>query len=142
LGVKNEDVIRSSGQIHQLAVPSDFYLKPGLSRSNAYEYSIIGLFVCTVVLSVTDLVTTSIALSSGLREGNVMLLAVESLLKMSFFQTIATTKLAFISGTAFLALIGMKSNVLTTRKIVFSSLAVFVVILLFVSVNNLLMINL
>ena len=90
----------------------------------------------------TDLVTTSIALSSGLREGNVMLLAVESLLKMSFFQTIATTKLAFISGTAFLALIGMKSNVLTTRKIVFSSLAVFVVILLFVSVNNLLMINL
>jgi hypothetical protein len=95
-----------------------------------------------VVLSVTDLVTTSIALHSGLREGNVMLLAVAAIFRMNFFQTIASIKLGFIAGTAILAFLGIRSDLLTTRKIVFSSLAVFVVLLLFVSLNNIVMINL
>jgi hypothetical protein len=131
----------STRQIQQLT-PGGFYLKPGLrNTSYAYDYSVIGLFVCTVVLSVTDLVTTSIALRSGLKEGNIMLLTAESILKLNFFETIAATKLAFISGTAVLACVGMRSEIPMTRRIVFSSLAVFVLILLFVSVNNLVMIN-
>ena len=46
------------------------------------------------------------------------------------------------TGTAFLAILGVRSELQLTRKIVFSSLAVFVVLLLFVSLNNLVMINL
>lgn len=61
---------------------------------------------------------------------------------MNFFQTIAASKLGYISGTALLAFLGMYSDVQLTRKIVFSSLAAFVVLLLFVSLNNLVMINL
>jgi hypothetical protein len=106
-----------------------------------YDFSVLGLFVCTVVLSVTDLLTTSIALHQGLREGNFMLLSFASLLRMSFFETIATTKLAFIAGTAVLAILGIRSELQLTRRIVFSALAVFVVLLLFVSLNNLVMIS-
>jgi hypothetical protein len=141
LGIKSEDI--SPGRIQQLSA-SSFYLKPGLPsqpRASAYEFSIVGLFTCTVVLSVTDLLTTSIALHSGLREGNVMLLAVAAFSRMNFFQTIAATKLGFISGTALLTYIGIKSNIHSTRRIVFVSLAAFVVLLLFVSLNNLVMIN-
>ena len=120
-----------------------FYLKSsGTVRSiSTYDFAVIALFSCTVVLSVTDLITTAIALRSGLQEGNVMLLDVASLLKLNFFQAIADTKLAFISGAALLALIGIRSDIQLTRRIVFSSLAIFVVLLLFVSLNNLLMIN-
>jgi len=71
-----------------------------------------------------------------------MLLGVASYFQLNFFQAITGTKLAFIFGAALLAIIGIRSNIQLTRKIVFSSLAVFVVLLLFVSVNNLVMINL
>ena len=147
MSVKSKDSpLGSQSQIQQLNSPaSGFYLKTSIGSSHrvgAYDFSIVGLFLCTVVLSVTDLLTTSIALHAGLREGNVMLLTVASILRMNFFQTIATTKLAFIAGTAFLAILGVRSEIQTTRKIVFSSLAVFVVLLLFVSLNNLVMINL
>lgn len=138
--VKSEDAI--GNQIRQFAPAGGFYLKPDLTRhSNTYDYAIVGLFACTAVLSITDLITTSIALHSGLREGNVMLLAAESLLKLSFLDTIAATKLSFIFGAAVLAFIGMRSEIPVTRRIVFSALAVFVLILLFVSVNNLVMIT-
>jgi hypothetical protein len=80
------------------------------------------------------------ALNNGLREGNIMLLGVASIMRLSFFQAIATTKLGFISGTAILALMGIRSNLQTTRKIVFGSMIVFVVILLLVSLNNLILI--
>lgn len=89
----------------------------------------------------TDLVTTAMALHNGLREGNFLLLDLASLLKMNFFQTIAASKLGFISGAALLAFLGMNSETQLTRKVVFSSLAAFVVLLLFVSLNNLVMIN-
>jgi len=139
LSVNSEESL-TRGPIGQLDAVPGFYLK-SVRRLSAYDLAVMALFSCTVVLSVTDLLTTSIALSSGLQEGNVMLLGFASLFKLNFFQAIAATKLAFISGTALLAFLGIRSNIPLTRKIVFSSLAVFVVLLLFVSLNNLLMIN-
>jgi hypothetical protein len=144
LSVGGEDLLDSGPRTRQLNTAAEnFYLKEGaaLRRVSAYDFAVIGLFCCTVILSVTDLITTSIALRSGLQEGNLLLLGVASMLRMSFFETIATTKLAFISGTAVLALLGIRSHLQLTRRIVFSSLAIFVVLLLFVSVNNLVMIN-
>jgi len=80
------------------------------------------------------------ALHDGLEEGNIMLLGIASAMRLSFFQTIATTKLGFIAGTAVLSFIGIKSNLQTTRKIVFGSMVAFVVLLLAVSLNNLVLI--
>jgi hypothetical protein len=141
LAVKSSKPARNN--VQQLSSPvTGFYVKAGIPRRfNMYDFSVLGLFVCTVVLSVTDLLTTSIALHQGLREGNFMLLSFASLLRMSFFETIATTKLAFIAGTAVLAILGIRSELQLTRRIVFSALAVFVVLLLFVSLNNLVMIS-
>jgi len=144
LGVSstNDDSFGSGPRIQQLTTVPSFYLRIGSrNRTSAYDLSIIALFCCAVVLSVTDLVTTSIALRSGLQEGNFLLLGVASLLRLNFFQTIAASKLGFISGTALLAFLGMYSDVQLTRKIVFSALAAFVILLLFVSLNNLVMIN-
>lgn len=142
MGVRSEDSL-SERQTPVQQFAGSFYLKGGLARRRitSYDFAVISLFVCTVVLSVTDLITTSIALHAGLREGNVMLLDVASFFRMGFFQAIAITKLGFIVGTAMLAILGIKSEILTTRKIVFSSLAIFVALLLFVSLNNLVMIN-
>jgi hypothetical protein len=143
----NEDSLVSTPvhtPIQQLGSVPGFYLKAGSvpRRVSAYEFSVIALFACTVILSVTDLLTTSIALNSGLREGNMMLLGVASFFRLTFFEAIAATKLGFISGTALLAFLGIRSDIHATRKIVFSSLAAFVILLLFVSLNNLVMINL
>jgi hypothetical protein len=124
------------------AAPGGFGSASGFYRASSYDFSILGLFICTVVLSLTDLITTSIALHAGLEEGNVMLLGLTSFLRMNFYQTIAVTKLGFISGTALLAFLGMRSGSQATRRIVFSALTGFVILLLFVSVNNLVMINL
>ena len=109
-------------------------------RISSYEFSLLALFSCTVVLSVTDLLTTTMALRDGLREGNVVLLGVASTMRLSFFQTIATTKLGFIAGTGALSFLGIKSNLQTTRNIVFGSMVAFVVLLLVVSLNNLILI--
>ena len=143
LSINSEDSLGHASEIRQVDTGAGFYIKSGgaVPRISSYNFAVIALFSCTVVLSVTDLITTAIALRSGLQEGNVMLLGVASIFKLNFFQAIADTKLAFISGAALLALIGIRSNIQITRKIVFSSLAVFVVLLLFVSLNNLLMIN-
>jgi hypothetical protein len=144
LSVNSEDSLGHGPEIRQIDTGAGFYLKSNgeLRSFSTYNFAVIALFSCTVILSVTDLITTAIALRSGLQEGNLMLLGVASLFKLNFFTAIADTKLAFISGAALLALIGIKSNIQLTRKIVFSSLVVFVVLLLFVSLNNLLMINL
>jgi hypothetical protein len=98
------------------------------------------MFSCLVVLSLTDLMTTSIALRQGLSEGNVMLLGISSWMKLGFFQTIIATKIGFILGAAMLVFLGWKSDLQTTRKIVLFSLFGFVLMLFFVSLNNLILI--
>jgi hypothetical protein len=98
------------------------------------------MFSCIVLLSVLDLATTSIALSQGLREGNVILLGIASWMRLGFYQTIIATKVGFIIGAGALVFLGIKSELQMTRKIVLSSMIGFVLMLFFVSVNNLILI--
>jgi len=98
------------------------------------------MFSCLVVLSLTDLLTTSIALRQGLSEGNIMLLGISSWLRLGFFQTIIATKIGFILGAALLVFLGWRSDLQTTRKIVLFAMLGFVLMLFFVSVNNLILI--
>jgi len=142
LGVKSDDSqIQRSVNVARVDLKTSIVGKNLLfSRISSYEFSLIALFSCTVVLSLTDLLTTSMALRDGMKEGNVMLLGIASVMRLSFFQAIATTKLGFITGTAALSFLGIKSNLQTTRKIVFGSMFAFVVLLLAVSLNNLILI--
>jgi hypothetical protein len=142
LGIKSDDS-RSHGsvQVARADIGTALVGKNSLfSRISSYEFSLVALFSCTVVLSITDLLTTSMALRDGMREGNIMLLGIASAMGISFFQAIATTKLGFITGTAALSFLGIKSNLQMTRKIVFGSMIAFVVLLLVVSLNNLILI--
>jgi hypothetical protein len=83
------------------------------------------------------LVTTSIALQQGLSEGNMMLLGIASILKLTFFQAILITKIGFILGAGLLVLLGLKSNIQMTKKLVLVSMTGFALMLFFVSLNNL-----
>ena len=98
------------------------------------------MFSCIVVLSAIDLLTTSIALSQGLSEGNIILLGLASGMRMGFFQTIIATKIGFILGAGVLVFLGIKSRNRMTRNIVLSSLTGFAMMLFFVSVNNVVLI--
>ena len=69
-----------------------------------------------------------------------MLLGIASWIKLGFFQTIVATKIGFIIGAALLVLLGWRSDLLTTRKIVLLSLIGFVLMLFFVSLNNIILI--
>ena len=142
MGVKSDDLLsHGSVQVSRVDIKSGIVRENSLiGRISSYEFSLLALFSCTVVLSVTDLLTTTMALRDGLEEGNIMLLGIASTMRLSFFQTIATTKLGFIAGTAVLSFVGIKSNLQTTRKIVFGSMVAFVVLLLAVSLNNLVLI--
>jgi len=98
------------------------------------------MFSCIIVLSITDLLTTSMALRQGLSEGNVILLGIASWMKLGFFQTIIATKIGFILGAGLLVFLGLRSSLQMTRKIILSSMIGFVLMLLFVSLNNLILI--
>ena len=117
------------------AVPSGFF-----NNFSHYKFVLGSMFSCIVLLSVLDLATTSIALSQGLREGNVILLGIASWMRLGFYQTIIATKVGFILGAGALVFLGIKSELQMTRKIVLSSLIGFVLMLFFVSVNNLILI--
>jgi hypothetical protein len=109
---------------------------------NFHQYKLVlgAMFSCLVVLSLMDLVTTSIALRQGLSEGNVMLLGISSWMRLGFFQTIIATKIGFILGAGTLVFLGWRSDLQTTRKIVLFSMFGFVLMLFLVSLNNLILI--
>jgi hypothetical protein len=110
------------------------------SDFSKYKSVLALMFSCVIILSVVDLLTTSIALKQGLSEGNVMLLGIASLMKLGFFQTIIAIKIAFIFGAGSLVFLGLRSSLQMTRKIILSSMLGFVLMLLFVSLNNLILI--
>jgi len=106
-----------------------------------YEIGLVSTFICVVAFSLTDLVTTSIALKQGLREGNVLLLSIAHGLNLSFIQTITASKLGFILGAGVLMFLGIRSRANNTRKLMLSSMIIFAVLLFLVSMNNFILIS-
>jgi hypothetical protein len=108
--------------------------------SRRYSVTLVSLFASVVGLSGTDMLTTWMALNEGLKEGNLALLSFARIFDLSFFQAIALTKVGFILGAGVLVVFGMRSNIQSTRSIVMKSMIAFAILLLFVSLNNLVMI--
>lgn len=93
-----------------------------------------------IVLNLTDLLTTTIALGKGLEEGNVMLLSLTSFLRLRFIDVIALTKIGFIMGALVLCYVGFSSSALKIRKMMLRAMAAFTLVLLVVSLNNFILI--
>ena len=108
--------------------------------SRRYALTLASLFASVVLLSGIDMLTTTIALNDGLREGNFALLAFARVFDLSFFQAIALSKVGFILGAGVLMMFGMKSNIQSTRNLVIKSMVAFAILLAFVSLNNVIMI--
>ena len=115
--------------------------KEKYSQQSKYEITLLSLFSLVVGLSLTDLLTTSIALREGLKEGNILLLNIANELNLSFFQTITATKIGFVLGAALLVYLGAKSTTQATKKLILRSMIVFAILLLVVSLNNLILIS-
>ena len=95
------------------------------------------LLATSILLSVTDFLTTSIAIKTGLNEGNYALIALSQRLGIGLLATLELTKAWFIAGCCATSLIGIKMRGRTTGSFAIAVLACFVVIQFAVSVSNL-----
>ena len=107
----------------------------GISRRN--KAAVAGLLAIIAVLSLLDLITTSVAYGQGLAEGNSMLLESSRLLGVSVFNALVGTKVAFLLGVAGAAVIGARSRNVMTRRLTFALLVTFALTFAVVAVNNL-----
>jgi len=102
-----------------------------------YTTVVASAFLASVVFTVTDFVTSFIALGEGFDEGNSLLIGLSGLLNLDTIDSLLVVKLAFVTGIAVLAVVGTRSRDRTTRKMILGCLAMFVVLLGAVSLNNL-----
>jgi hypothetical protein len=102
-----------------------------------YMLGLAAVLFANIVFTVVDLVTSFVALNEGFVEGNPLLSGVSGALSLRTIGSLLVTKAIFIGGASMLALVGAKSKDRTTKKVMFLSLAVFVVLFAYVSLNNL-----
>jgi hypothetical protein len=105
--------------------------------SRTHRTLFITLFLLTVLFSAVDLVSTSVALSRGLAEANSIMIALASMTGLGLVGALGITKLVFLSGSAFVAVLGIRTSNsgLRTRALIVSG---FLVVMLFgVAMNNL-----
>jgi len=95
------------------------------------------LFSLCVIFSVTDMLSTAVALRMGLVESNFVLLAIGRALGLDTINTLGLTKIAFITGSFWAASYGVqtKNDKMRTRALLV--LSGLVVMLAIVSINNL-----
>src|SRR5215471_16407238 len=89
-----------------------------------------------VCFSVIDLLTTAIALDRGLRESNLILVAISNLTGTSLVGALAALKLIFLAGLAVAFYIGLRTNARAIRVRALLVLLFLASLLLVVSVNN------
>jgi hypothetical protein len=98
---------------------------------------VVGVLLGTsILLSATDLLTTSMAIKIGLSEGNYALIALSESLGLGLLKTLELTKTLFIVGCCATSLIGIRMRGRAAGSLAIAVLACFVVIELAVSVNN------
>lgn len=102
-----------------------------------YSLAVATLFVTGVVFTMVDFVTSFVGLGEGLTEGNSLLLGLAQASNLSTIYSLLVMKVAFIGLLAVVAVLGVKSSQGTTKKMMFACLAVFTVVFVCVSVNNL-----
>jgi hypothetical protein len=102
-----------------------------------YTLGLASVLLASVVFTVTDFVTSFIALNEGFAEGNSLLTGLSATTSMGTIGSLLLAKTIFIAGISALAVVGLKSSERTTKKLMLASITVFVVVFACVSVNNL-----
>lgn len=87
-----------------------------------------------------DLLSTAAALKNGLQESNVMLLGVASSTGINVLVIMALLKVVFIAGTIGLGVVGIKSTNHRIRSMAMYSILAFLLVFVFVALNNVVMI--
>lgn len=101
------------------------------------EFLVAALFGLTVLLNINDLITTSLALSAGLSEGNLLLSGLASATNLSLVDSLIILKVLFISACGVAALMGVGAPHPRTRQVATLALAGFSLVMLLVVANNL-----
>jgi hypothetical protein len=103
---------------------------------NQYNVAMLVLFASCTVFSVTDFLTSSIAVYSGLSEANFVLTTTASLLGLSLPAAFAITKIQIIMGTALVGAIGIRSRDNRVRMIAMGVVSTFCILFLYATLNN------
>lgn len=110
---------------------------PRPSLMGHYKALFTALFSLCVLFSVTDMLSTAVALRMGLIESNVLLLAIGKALGLDIISALGVTKIVFIMGSFWAAFYGMQTKNQKMRRRALLVLAGLVVMLCIVSLNNL-----
>ena len=102
-----------------------------------YTLGLAAVLLASVVFTITDFVTSFIALNKGFVEGNTMLTGLAGTLGLGTIGSMLIMKTVFIAGVSALALVGAKSQERTTKKLALASITIFVFVFACVSLNNL-----
>jgi hypothetical protein len=112
--------------------------KIGIGRPALFpDRNLFGLLmVCNVVFNLTDMGTTLLALSSGLQEGNALVLGMSAVFGLGIFASLAVVKILFVTAAAVVAIFGIRSASKMGRSLALSCLASSTLLFLVVSLNN------
>jgi hypothetical protein len=102
-----------------------------------YTLGLTAALLASVAFTITDFVTSFVALNRGFAEGNTLLTGLAGSLSLGTIGSLLVMKAVFIAGVSSLAVIGAKSQERTTKKLALASITVFVFVFACVSVNNL-----
>lgn len=112
-------------------VPSFHHLSP-----SGYRSLFLTLFAMTVIFSVVDLLSTTIALNMGLTEANSLLISMGSSIGIGTVGALGLLKVLFIAGTGFAAIMGIRAINPQIRERALILLSAMTVMMVAVSVNN------
>jgi hypothetical protein len=114
-----------------------YYPVSKLKASTAVSYSTLALsFAYFVLFNLFDLSSTILALRLGLSEGNFILVYLASRLGIGIADGMMLVKSVFFVGVGGLFLLGVLTRNQAMKKVVLSTMIVFVVIFALVSMSN------
>ena len=117
------------------ARPHPFLARP-VSYLAQHDVALGVLLLFNVILNLTDMTTSVVALDHGLSEGNSLVLGMSAMLGLNILGSLALMKALFITGAAAVALAGTRSRDRGTRKLMLGSLMTSAFIFLVLSLNN------
>jgi Domain of unknown function (DUF5658) len=106
-------------------------------RITQYELALVSVFACIGIFNIIDFLTTVYALRMGLEEANTLLIGFANTIGLNLLDVLASIKIAFVIGSAALAMLGVRSENKTTRKMVLWGVFAFALVFAFVCLNNL-----
>jgi len=105
--------------------------------SRTHRTLFISLFLLTAIFSEIDLFSTSVALRLGLSEANTIMIALGNATGLGILGALGITKIIFLAGAGFAALLGIRTSNTSLRTRALIILAFLTIMLFAVSMNNL-----